>query len=203
MLQRSLAFQRKAQQAASLLPLTGRWIQVYLKAAMNSANAIAALTGFPAAGRKIGLELAAAAQALDYPDLWGQFLGLLGADQLLPWSMPELLTSWARTFDAGTRVSTNPIMSAPRRDYYLNAFQLLTEQGQSKALLWPLLQTWESAIRAVDGNEANEELTRPWRILLETLHLSPDWHVRRAEDLANFLATNQSWIEDWGERHGA
>ncbi len=203
MLVRSLAFQRKAQQAASLLPLTGRWIRVYLKSAMNSANAVASLTGFPVAGRRVGLELAAAAQALDYPDLWGHFLSLLGADRLQSWSMPELLASWAKTFDSGTRSTTNAMLSAPRRDYYLNAFQQLTEQDQSKTLVWPLLQTWESANHALDGGEADEAHTHTWNALLETLHLSPEWHARRGKELTAFLATNQSWIDNWGERHGA
>ena len=203
MLLRSLAFQRKAQQAASLLPLTGRWIRVYLKAAMNSANAVASLTGFPVAGRRVGLELAAAAHALDYPDLWGQFLSLLGAEHLQSWSMPELLAAWAKTFDSATRLTTNAMLSAPRRDYFLNAFQQLTEQDQCKALLWPLLQTWESANHALNGGEADEALSLVWKALLDTLHLSPERRTRRVEELTAFLATNQSWIENWGERHGA
>lgn len=203
MLQRSLAFQRKAQQAASLLPVTGRWIQIYLKAVMNSANAVASLTGFPVAGRRVGLELAASSQALEFPDLWGRFLSLLGADRLQSWSMPELLAVWAKTFDSGIRASKNAMISAPRRDYYLNAFQHLAEQDQGKAVLWPLLQTWEAANYARDGGAAEESLMQVWNALLETLHLSPDWHASRIEELARFLAANQSWIDNWGERHGA
>ena len=203
MLARSLAFQRKAVQAASILPVTGRWVHVYLQALMNSANAVASLTGFPVAGRRVGVDLAAAAQTLEYPDLWGGYLNLLGAPHLQSWSMPELLTSWAKTFDAATRSASDEMLVPPRRDYYLSAFQELTEQGQDKALLWPLLQTWETASYSLDGNETEGELVQVWNRLLDTLQLSGSWHSNRMTELGSFIEANQSWIDAWTERHGA
>ncbi len=203
MLARSLAFQRKAVQAASLLPLSSRWVKVYLQALMNSANAVASLTGFPVAGRQVGMHLAAAAQALDYTDLWGRFLNLLGAPHLHASSMSELLSSWAKSFDAGSRLALDEMLTSPRRDYFLNAFQELAEQGQDKALLWPLLQTWETASYALDSTGSDGELVQVWDSLLDTLQLSRSWHASRMAELGSFIDSNQSWIDEWSVRHGA
>ena len=202
-LTRAQAFLRHARGASSLLPVTGRWLQIYLKATLEGVNSIACLTGFPVAGRRVTLKLEEAANELGCEHLLSGFLGLLGAGALQTWSMPELLSSWARAFDMASQHSRQTLLAPPRREYYLSAFQLLAEDGQPQAILWPLLRTWEASIWTLESLGLEAEFMPSWDSLLETLRLSPDWHSHRQGQLADFLDQNSEWLEAWAERHGA
>jgi hypothetical protein len=202
-LARAEAFLHHARGASSLLPVTGRWLQIYLKAALEGANSIACLTGFPAAGRRVTMELEAAAHELGCEQVFEGFLSLLGAGALQAWSIPELLSSWARAFDLAVRHTQHALLAPPRREYYLGAFQHLAEEGQTQAILWPLLRTWEASMHTLATLGMDAEIHPQWEALLEALRLSPDWHTHRQEQLKGFLDQNQAWIEGWAERHGA
>lgn len=203
MLTRAQSFLRQARGASSLLPVTGRWIRVYLKAVLEGANSIACLTGFPAAGRRVAVELESAARELECEHLLDAFLSLMGAGALGSWSAPELLSAWARAFDSATQHTHHVLLAPPRREYYLSAFQDLADSGQIQALLWPLLRTWEASIHTLESLGMESEFRSAWDTLLDALRLSPEWHLHRQEQLGNFLDQNHEWIQAWAERHGA
>lgn len=200
---RAQAFLRHARAAASLLPVTGRWLRVYLKGVLEAANAIACLTGFPAAGRRVMFELESASTELGCEHLADGFQALLGAGALAAWSLPELLGSWARAFDAAALHAQPALLAPPRREYYSRAFQQFVEQGQQQALLWPLLRTWDASLHTLAALGLEAEHEEAWRALLAELRLAPEWYAHRQAQLVEFIATNQAWIESWAERHGA
>lgn len=200
---RARAFLDRARQSRSLLPVSSRWIRTYCRAVLEAANAVACLTGFPVAGRRLSLQLAEAAENLEYPDLYGGFLQLLGSDSLQDWSIPETLSAWARTFDEASEISSDPLLCSCRRDYYLNAFQVLAEMGDTKAILWPMITTWEQAIHALNQSENPEQDHAEWVSLLEKSGLSPERQAARLEDLEQYLDRNEALIELWAERSGA
>jgi len=178
-------------------------VRVYLNAVLEGTNSIACLTGFPVAGRRVALELEAAAGELGCDFLVDSFMRLLGAGALQTWSTPELLSSWARAFDAASSRSRHALLTPPRREYYLSAFQMLAEEGQAQALLWPLLRTWEASIHTLESTGIEAEFKPAWDSLLEALRLSPEWHSHRQGQLDQYLDQNQNWINAWAERHGA
>jgi predicted nucleotidyltransferase len=200
---RAQGFLRQARSASSILPVTGRWIKIYLKAVMEAANSVACLTGFPVAGRRVILELEAAARELECEHLADNFLSLLGAGALQSWSTPELLSSWARAFDAAAQHDHHALLTPPRREYYLSAFQVLAEEHQTQALIWHLLRTWETSIHTLESLGIEPEFKPAWESLLDELRLSSEWHAHRQDQLKEFLEKNQRWIEHWAERHGA
>jgi len=200
---RARAFLDRARQSASLLPVSSRWVRTYCRAALEAANAVACLTGFPVAGRRLSLQLNDAAHELEYPELYGGFLQLFGADSLNDWSLPETLSAWARTFDVASDNSSDPLLSSCRRDYYLNAFQVFAEKGEAKAILWPMITTWEQAVHALHQPENLEQHHSEWIRLLENLGISSDRQSARTNDLEHYLDRNEAFIEDWAVRSGA
>ena len=200
---RALAFLDRARQSASLLPVSSRWVRTYFRAVLDAANAVACLTGFPVAGRRLSLQLNDAAQGLEFPELYGGFLQLLGSESLQDWSVPETLSAWARTFDEASDSSSDPLLSSCRRDYYLNAFQVLAEKGEAKAMLWPMIITWEQALHALNQLENVEQPHPEWAQLLENLGLSAERRSARMDALERYLDRNEAFIEGWAERSGA
>lgn len=200
---RARAFLDRARQSTSLLPVSSRWERTYCRAVLEAANAVACLTGFPVAGRRLSLQLNEAAQSLEYPDLYGGFLQLLGSDSLQDWSIPETLSAWARTFDQASNRSSDPLLSSCRRDYYLNAFQVLAEKGEAKAMLWPLIITWEQALHASNQSENLEQPPAEWVHLLENLNLSAERRSSRMAALEQYLVRNEAFIEEWAVGSGA
>ncbi|MEA1976468.1 MAG: hypothetical protein U9N80_01055 [Chloroflexota bacterium] len=200
---RARAFLDRARQSASLLPVSSRWVRTYCRAVLEAANAIACLTGFPVAGRRLSLQLNDAAQELEYPELYGSFLQLLGADSLHDWSLPETLSAWARTFDEASDGSSEPLLSSCRRDYYLNAFQVLAEKGEAKAILWPMITTWEQAVHALNQRDIQEQHHPEWLRLLDNLGVSAERRSAKMADLEHYLDRNDAFIEGWAERSGA
>ena len=200
---RARAFLDRARQSSSLLPVSSRWERTYFRAVLEAANAVACLTGFPVAGRRLSLQLNNAAQNLEYPEFYGSFLQLLGSDSLQDWSIPETLSAWARTFDEASDISSDPLLSHCRRDYYLNAFQVLAEMGEAKAILWPLITTWEQALHALNPIENPEQHHAEWIRLLDNLGLSAERRSARMDGLEQYLVRNEAFIEEWAERSGA
>jgi predicted nucleotidyltransferase len=199
---RARAFLDRARQSTSLLPVSSRWVRTYCRAVHEAANAVACLTGFPVAGRRLSLQLNDAAQSLEYPELYGGFLQLLGSDSLQDWSIPETLSAWARTFDDASDISSDPLLSSCRRDYHLNAFQVLVEMGEAKAILWFMLSTWEQALHALNQNENPEQPHAEWLNLLENLGLSAERQSSRMDALEHYLDRNEAFLEVWAERNG-
>jgi hypothetical protein len=202
-LTRSKAFLQQARRGATLLPMTGRWVRTYVHAAMDAVNAVACLTGFPAAGRRVMAELADSIAKLEYPQLLGGFLDLVGAEHFNNWDVPALLSAWGKAFDAATDLSNDPELHPSRRIYFLQGFQTLVEDDQSKSILWTLLSSWERSIFALDSNEEWHDLTDQWDSFLRSINLSTNHRRQREEQLAAYIDSVENIVETWGEEHGA
>ncbi len=203
MLSRSTAFLQQARQGATLLPMTGRWIRTYVHAAMDAVNAVACLTGFPSAGRRVMADLTDSIAKLGCPQLLGGFLDLMGAEDFNSWDVPALLSAWAKAFDTATGLSSDPELHPSRRTYFLHGFQTFVEDGHSKSILWTLLSSWERSIHALDSNDEWRELIDQWDDLIRSINLSVHNRRQREEQLAAYIESAENVVETWGEEHGA
>jgi hypothetical protein len=170
---------------------------------MDAVNAVACLTGFPAAGRRVMAELADSIAKLEYPQLLGGFLDLVGAGHFNNWDVPALLSAWGKAFDAALNLSNDPELHPSRRIYFLQGFQTLVEDGQSKSILWTLLSSWERSIYALDSNEEWHDLTDQWDSFLRSIKLSAPDRKQREEQLSAYIDSAENIVETWGEEHGA
>ncbi|MGD8632203.1 MAG: hypothetical protein PVF85_01450 [Anaerolineales bacterium] len=200
---RAQAFLARARRQASLLQLSGRWVRTYLMAAFAAANSIASLHKFPVAGRRLTLSLKEQTQSLNLPEVYGRFLKLIGADLVHDWSISELFQPWAHAFDAAARSNNDVLLVDCRKDYYLRGFQSLSDQGHQKAVLWPLLYTWERAIHAINMHLDDDRHLEAWHKALETAGLDDSWHKRREAELLDYLEFVDLQLDEWADNHGA
>jgi hypothetical protein len=201
--QRARAFIHRARQTRALLAVTDRWLKSYCHSAIEAVNAAACLTGFPAAGRRVILDLQGAMADLGSPELLGMFLQLIGADRLSAWDLPAVFGSWAKAFDAATERSNDAELARCRRAYYLNGFQALAEGDQPRAVTWTLLTSWERSVFALDSKPETLDHRIAWADFLKDLNLSPEYHGARSEQLDAFIDQVEVFIEEWSENVGA
>jgi hypothetical protein len=200
---RSTAFIKRARQGQSLLALSNRWLKIYLRAAMEAANAVASLDRFPVSGRRQALDLALQADHFEYPELYSDFLELIGGDYLSTWDYPSTLAGWARAYDTASEIPAQRSIPPCRRDYYLHGFQALVEDGHTEAILWPLLQIWERVMATLPDTEQNELHFKVWHAFLGQIKLSERDRDQRSQMLLAYIEQNASWIEHWAKRAGA
>lgn len=208
---RAQAFLRRARE--SVLEALGdrSWLSRYLRALLETANAVASLTSFPAAGRQVGMQLAAKLDQAGHPELLERFQLLLGADLLPPRALPDWIAAWAREYDlamsggiestnsepASDRPDFDPSLTPERRDYFLAGYQSMVENGRGSLILWPLLANWERLPVGLAGHPD------PWASVLEQLHLSPSFADQRTAALERLQDEVDRQLERWSERVGA
>lgn len=202
-LARALAFLAQARQQASLLQLSNRWVRGFLTAALNASNGIASLDKFPVAGRRLALALEKQTHSLARPEIYSRFLRLIGADQVHDWAQSDLYQPWAQAFDAAIRLDGDELLVECRKDYYLQGFQALSEQDQQKAVLWPLLYTWERSIYAIAGQPDYDRHQRAWEQALALARLDSAHRQERETALVDYIDHIQAELELWAEEHGA
>ena len=199
---RAAAFLKQARQGQSLLAYSQRWLKIYTRAVMEAANAVACLDRFPAAGRRLALDLAKQAEQFEYPGFYEDFLRLLGSDLLMTWDVPDTLSAWARAYDTASTGATAASLPECRRDYYLHGFQALVEEGHAEAILWPLLCVWERVMAALPDTEEHAAHAETWETFLSRVHLSEQDKKQRINMLAEYIDRNTAWIDAWGKRVG-
>lgn len=200
---RARAFLKLSQQSRSVLKLSDRWIKTYTRTILEAANAVACLTGFPVAGRRVALELQQAATDLDHPEVYEGFLHLLGMDAFHPDDTSELLSAWTRCFDQASEISSEPELAPCRRSYYLSGFQAIIETGNPDAITWTLLTTWERAIHCLRIVERAAPYLPHWEGVLERLRLTSAGSDARNDELERYLDHMEEIVEAWAERNGA
>jgi hypothetical protein len=178
------------------------WLDAYLEAVLRGANAALLPTGFPAWGRSLGLGLAERTQTMGQPEIYEGFQRLLGSENGLAREVPAWVSAWARSMDAVASTEADPELHPSRRTYYLRGFQALVEAGHPEAVLWPLLATWNRAVRASPAS-APPESDPAWAQALEALRLSDPHRASRGDDLESYLDHVEELIEAWAERSGA
>jgi hypothetical protein len=178
------------------------WIEGYLAAALDGANAAGTLAGFPAAGRRVALGLQIRAQELGHPEVYGGFLRLLGADELRSEEVEAWILALERVYDRVAPGQTDPLFSPARRAYYLGGLRALVEADQPEAAVWPLLELWVRCSNGQDDLRLREDGAE-WNAARARLGLAPGDAQRRAEHLETYLDHVEAIIEEWADRHGA
>lgn len=199
---RANAFYNRARQAMSLLSLSNRWLKTYTRIVIEATNAIVTLVGNPAAGRRLALEIERLSKDAGYPEIYEQFLQLLGRDGLNTTLIPQWLSAWGYTFDTAAAISTEPELDPCRRMYYLRGFQALIDLDKPEAILWTMLTTWERAIHTLmDIDDAASHQTE-WDSVLHRLRLGPAFMKSRCEDLEQYLHSVEQILCSWAEQVG-
>lgn len=101
---RAQAFLRRARQHLAPTGSGPGWLHGYLRSLLESINAVASLSGFPAAGRQVGLQLADKLGQVGHAGLLERFQLGLGADRLPARALPEAISGWARAYDQALAV---------------------------------------------------------------------------------------------------
>jgi hypothetical protein len=200
---RARAFLSRARQARGLLPLAGRWLRIYTRAVLEAANAAVSLCHFPVAGRRLTHALRHASDELDLPVVYDGFIRLLGADNINQWNVPEMLSSWAKAFDAASQISEAPELAPCRRNYYQSGFHIFVEAGHAEAIAWALLTSWEQAIHALTLSEIAAPHIPAWESSLASLELMENCAEKRGQELERYIDHIEEIIDNWATQHGA
>jgi hypothetical protein len=202
-LARAQAFLAQARQQASLLQLSARWERTFLMAALNAANCIASLYKFPVAGRRLTLRLKDQVQALGEPEVYGRFLKLIGADKIHAWSVAELFQPWTLAFDTASRADNDDLLADCRKDYYLQGFQALSEHDNQKAVLWPLLYTWERSMQSMDNRSDSQAHRDAWERALQLAGLDQTRRPEKEAAIMEYIQFIAARLDRWAEAQGA
>jgi hypothetical protein len=200
---RAAAFLDSARRLHAALPASDHWVADYLAAVLDSANAAGTLAGFPAAGRRLAQTLNTLAEELGHPEVFGGFLRLLGADNLDKGEVGQWLTCLARAYDIASADDPRPLLAPARRAYYLAGFQALIDADQPRVVVWPLLQTWASCLRALGAGLETAALEAEWEATRARLGLALGDQASRRDQLETYMDHVEAVIEEWAERHGA
>lgn len=202
-LSRSKAFLDMARETQALVPTSGRWVKTYMHALIEGANAIATLHRFPAAGRRVLIELESACQAVGFSDVYPAVISLLGARELIGSELDEHLQAWEQAFSVAAAELPDAIISPARWNYYHAGVKALQVAGNAQAALWPLLETWERALHILHTLDRAAPHRPAWEACLERLELSQSHRKARQEQLDHFLDRMDSLVGQWADQVGA
>lgn len=200
---RAQAFLRRARQAISMLSLSRRWIRTYARAVLEGANAVASLSGFPVAGRRLFLQLEEATEALGFPEFSEAFLQLLVVQPPTEDDLRDWLPAWQRAFTEAGRVSDKAALAPCRITYFQCGFQALLDTGRPEANVFPLLTTWESALHALHEAGRTDHHLQKWEEALATLGLDSSSRAQRDGSLVHYLNQIEIRVSEWAEKQGA
>ncbi len=202
-LARANAFLDMARKTQSALPSSGRWLRTYLQAVIEGANAISTLHRFPAAGRRLLLELESACQALELEDVYAAVLSLLGAQALEPDDLKDSIQSWEQAYSVAAAEQPDAFVSNERWTYYHEGVRALLEASLAPAALWPMLVTWERSLHILQSLNRIAPHRPAWEAVLLKLDLSQDNQQQRQEQLDHYLDRMDDLVEHWADRVGA
>jgi hypothetical protein len=220
---RAVAFLDRSRKTAAAIERSESWLSRYFSAILETVNAVASLVGFPPTGRRVALQLRKRLEASGHPDLYDRFLRLLGANGVSERLYADWTAQWTRAFDAASdgspaqragehrqqqsrvrdstdRSPPDPEFAPGRRSYFLAAFQTMIEEGDGEYTLFPMLRSWEKAIR---NTAQAEEHLRFWESVLEALQLSTAHRRHRETELEQLQDHVEYVLEGWADRVGA
>jgi hypothetical protein len=202
-LERAQTFLDMARTTQSLVPMSGRWIKTYMHAVIEGANAIATLHRFPAAGRRMLVDLENACQAVGFQDVYTAVVSLLGAQDLKPADLREYLEPWERAFSVAAAEQPDTVVNPIRWNYYWLGVEALLESDQAQAALWPMVDTWEKALHILQTNNRMAPHRPAWENFLGRLDLTSPRRKMRQEQLDHFLDRMDNLVVSWADRVGA
>lgn len=178
-------------------------LSTVLEAALDGANAAALLTGAPAAGRRLLLDLERRCPSPGHDQVVSGLVRLLGIDRHDGRSAPAWLGAWARAFDAAAPLTTDPRLAACRRAYHLAGYQALIEAGRPDAVVIPLLQIWERTLCVLEAHGRSEDHRPAWEDARRALGLDAPSLPTRLLELEGYLDSIETLIDGWAARSGA
>ena len=199
-LARGHAFLERARETFADLATARSWLQGWLQALLETANAVASLEGFPASGRRVMPQLRSKLNAVGHPEIYDQFLRLSGAEGFEHSLAVEWIAYWKADFSAASKLTADPELAEARREYHLGAYVTMVDDGSTVEILWPLLSTWDRAIHtlALQGDPPSH-----WADVVVKLGLSIDHASQREAELEQFMDEVERVLEIWGEKVGA
>ncbi len=170
----------------------------YMKSLYHAVNAVAELSGPPLQERRLMLEFPARAETAKRPGLNAGLVGLLGATNLDPAILSEWLTEWKLAFEAAMENSrVDPRIHRARLNYYEKAIQAMLAGDNSRAALWPLLQTWTLAVDVLPHHAVVA-----WRSACEQLHLTGSGFEEHVNGLDQYLDEVESLLDELAAENG-
>jgi hypothetical protein len=174
-------------------------VDLYLRAMVHAANAVALLTGSPLTDRRLLLKFPKRAEAIGRPGLYPGLLGLLGGPQVDGETLQAWLPLWEEAYQSLPPEGAPTGLHPDRCPYYLRAFKELVNGDQPQDVLWPLLRTWTGAIQALPGDST---LRKPWSEALSQLGLWGDDFGGRLAALDSYLDVVEESLDEWGQARG-
>jgi hypothetical protein len=172
----------------------------FCQAMLCAANAAISLTAFPGAGRRLVMKLETASRKLGRPDLYGDFMALLGGAELEPVVAESLLADWSAAYRAGM-VTTDELIHPARRTLYERGFRAQIQADRAAEMLWLMLSTWNACRAYIPGDGGQSER---WNAFLERLGLAPaDAYDERTRQLAAYVSAVDELVEAWAQANGA
>jgi len=192
---RSMAFLDRARNAKPGINHDPAWVTQYTHSALEAANALASLGGFPICGRKISILLQSRLLEQNYEELWFEFQNLLGFSTLQEELIADWITAWEVAFDAAAY--HDPMFNPVRKNYYLKSFLSFIDMGIAKEVLWCLITSWSSALQILHDISEDYQYHSVWESALEHIMLSPDHRTHRVDELEDFLDHVEEILDSW------
>lgn len=176
------------------------WLDQYLNALAQGANAISGLIGPPLSNRRFLITFTQRLETLGVPEVRAGFYGLLGCSNL----GNNAYQPWVDAFEKdliylGEREACPVHLSPCRQAYYVQAFQALAQNDDPTLLSWPLLRTWLDIQLALGQDSPVQE---NWQGLLETMNLIEAVQQEKLEALDAYLDHLDVLIESWAKTYG-
>jgi hypothetical protein len=167
---------------------------------LYAANAAITLTGFPGAGRRLGIKLEAAAGKLGRADLYEDFEALFGGPELPPERAQAVLADWLEAYRAGQSTTDERIHPA-RRTIYERGFRAQIQADRAAESLWLMLVTWNACMQ---NAPSQAHLTERWQVFLDGLGLAPpDGYAARVRQAIEYVTRVDETVEGWAAQNGA
>ncbi len=170
----------------------------YLEAVKNCANAVSCLNGGPLSTRSFMRQYQDSVNEIGAPGLYQGLLGLLGGFEVEEKLPAKWFDEWKEVFSAVDGVEGLEELDQVRHPYYFRAVEALTESEEPSHAFWPMLYTWNMAIKNIN----DEELLKKWDASFSKLGLTGPGFENRLEGFDLYLDQVEALVEDWKKYHG-
>jgi hypothetical protein len=194
-LARASEFLKRARKTKSDNFSNPMWVLNYIGSALDAANALATLGGFPIAGRRISILLQARFRELNLEGSWTKFSNLLGENTEQEEHITDWITAWEDAFDASSH--HDPMFHPARKNYYMKSFLSFIDLDTVQEIVWVLIPTWCRAMQALPEEHHDDQTHIAWETALEEFRLSIDERASRNDQLEDFHDHVEEILENW------
>lgn len=172
----------------------------YMRAIDHAANALVGIQGPPLTERRFLLDLPARTELIQHHGLYAAVLGLLGAPTVDEETMRSWMPAWRSAY-LGIPLAQAPIrLHAHRLPYYQNAIEAMLSSEHYQDALWPLWNTWTSAISVLPEDSTYRAV---WEEACRHMGQCGESFAERIRALDAFLDNVEDTLETWAREHGA